>query len=64
MKQENPREYYFGVIIQKHECGGCDFGKGHNCPNKINTIKNSPSKYEYINKGPLLPVYIHLAVSM
>ena len=40
------------------KCDSCEFGKVHHKYNKVNTIKNNPTKEQYIKKENLLPVHM------
>ena len=37
------------------KCAACELGKGDHRPNKVNTIKKSPTKKQELNKNHLLP---------
>ena len=41
--------------FERPKCAACDFGEGHRRPNKVNTIKKNPMKYQELEKDHLMP---------
>ena len=40
---------------ESNKCAACDFGKGHNRSNKVNTTKNNTTKDQEINSDHIMP---------
>ena len=41
--------------FSRPKCVACEYGKGNSLPNKVNTIKNNPTKEQDIKKDHIMP---------